>query len=68
MILYVKLRMFITKINRINFILCLISTLISITYIVLSVCKSDDTTVDAVNMLGVMVGVLAFLVTLLIGF
>ena len=34
----------------------------------MSIFKSDDIAVDGANLLGVMVGVLAFLVTLLIGF
>ena len=56
------------KINRRNFILCFLSIAISIVSLILSIFKSDDITVDAANMLGVIVGVLAFLVTLLIGF
>jgi hypothetical protein len=56
------------KINRRNFILSFVSVAISITSLILSICKSDDITVDASNMLGVIVGVLAFLVTLLLGF
>jgi hypothetical protein len=56
------------KINRRNFILCFVSVIISITSLILSIFKSDDITVDAANMLGVIVGVLAFLVTLLLGF
>ncbi|MBP6576980.1 MAG: hypothetical protein KA796_12425 [Chryseobacterium sp.] len=56
------------KTNRNIFILCFISVIISIFSLVLSVFKSDDITVDGANLLGVMVGVLSFLVTLILGY
>jgi hypothetical protein len=56
------------KIKRRNLILCYLSISISIVSLILSIFKSDDITVNAANMLGVIVGLLAFLVTLLIGF
>ena len=56
------------KINRRNFILSFVSIAISTISLILSIFKSDDIAVDGANLLGVMVGVLAFLVTLLIGF
>ena len=56
------------KTNRNIFILCFISLIISIFSLVLSVFKSDDITVDGANLLGVMVGVLSFLVTLILGY
>lgn len=51
-----------------SFIISFISITISLFALILSFCKSDDITVNGANMLGVTVGVLAFLVTLLIGF
>ena len=48
--------------------MCFISVIISIFSLVLSVFKSDDITVDGANLLGVMVGVLSFLVTLILGY
>ena len=56
------------KTNRNIFILCFISVIISIFSLVLSVFKSDDITVDGATLLGVMVGVLSFLVTLIFGY
>jgi len=56
------------KINRRHFILSFVSTLMSLFSLILSIFKSDNINVNGANMLGVMVGVLAFLVTLLIGF
>ncbi|NHE58488.1 hypothetical protein [Cyclobacterium plantarum] len=56
------------KVNRRTFILSFCSVLISITSLIFSIFKSDDITVNGANLLGVMVGVLTFLVTLLIGF
>ncbi len=56
------------KINRRTFILCFVSIVISISSLILSIFKSDDITVDGANMLGVMVGVLSFIVTLILGY
>jgi hypothetical protein len=56
------------KINKRNFIFSFLSIVISTISLILSIFKSDDITVNGANLLGVMVGVLSFLVTLLIGF
>ncbi|WP_304344335.1 hypothetical protein [Chryseobacterium koreense] len=56
------------KINRRMFILCFISITISIISLILSIFKSDDITIDGANLLGVMVGILSFLVTLILGY
>lgn len=51
-----------------TFIISFIAITISISALILAIFKSDDISVNGANMLGVMVGVLALLVTLLIGF
>lgn len=57
-----------TKIKRRNFILSYMAVFISIISLILSFIKSDDISVDGANLLGLIVGVLAILVTVLIGF
>lgn len=54
--------------KRRTFILNYVSILISIIALLLSIFKSDDITVDGANLMGVLVGVTSFLVTLLLGF
>ncbi|AKP51541.1 hypothetical protein [Cyclobacterium amurskyense] len=56
------------KVNRRTFIFSFSSIIISFFSLIFSILKSDDITVNGANLLGVMVGVLTFLVTLLIGF
>lgn len=56
------------KFEKRTFIISFISITISITSLILSIFKSDDIQVDGANILGIIVGILAFLVTLLIGF
>jgi hypothetical protein len=56
------------KINKRTFIMTFVSIVTSIASLVLSIFKSDDITVDGANLLGVMVGVLSFIVTLVLGY
>lgn len=56
------------KINKRTFIMTFVSIVTSIASLVLSIFKSDDITIDGANLLGVMVGVLSFIVTLILGY
>lgn len=56
------------KIRRRNFILSYMAVAISIISLIISFIKADDISVDGANLLGWIVGVLAILVTILIGF
>jgi hypothetical protein len=56
------------KMNRRIFIVSFLSITVSITSLIFSIFKSDDITVDGANLLGVMVGILSFIVTLLLGY
>lgn len=56
------------KTKQRNFILSFLAIVFSITALILSFIKSDDITVEGANLLGWIIGVIAVLVTILIGF
>jgi hypothetical protein len=56
------------KTKQRNFILSYFAVVLSAISLILSFVKSDDITVDGANLLGCIIGVLAVLVTILIGY
>jgi uncharacterized protein YacL len=56
------------KTKQRNFILSYLAVVLSVVALILSFLKSDDITVDGANLLGWIIGILAVLVTVLIGF